>query len=150
VNRLLVYSFVCTPGGTTVAQWVAGGPLPTHYGSPNGTIWLPAEEDFTLQAEDSWFCESSMAVVLPQILPAHPCLPQTAVLLSLARGCATELTLVKFLLLLDNAHAGVRSPAQLRTMYGHTPATRRDPLRVITRSVHVTLTLRRRHLFGQV
>ena len=60
VDRLLVYSFVCTPGDTTVAlpsEQTARGPLPTHYGSANGTVWLPAEEDFTLQTEDSWFCE---------------------------------------------------------------------------------------------
>ena len=60
VDRLLVYSFVCTPGDTTVAlpsEQTARGPLPTSYGTPNGTVWLPAEEDFTLQTEDSWFCE---------------------------------------------------------------------------------------------
>ena len=66
VDRLLVYSFVCKPGdnATVIAQQV-GRPLPTSYGAPNGTVWLPAEEDFTLQEKDSWFYNGQLGVRTP-------------------------------------------------------------------------------------
>ena len=66
VDRLLVYSFVCKPGdnATAVAQQV-GRPPPTSYGAPNGTVWLPAEEDFTLQEKDSWFYNAQLGVRTP-------------------------------------------------------------------------------------
>ena len=75
VDRLLVYSFVCTPGDNTTGDRQATQPsrqvgraLPTSYGSANGTIWLPAEEDFTLQAKDSWFYNAALGVRLPSEL----------------------------------------------------------------------------------
>ena len=95
VDRLLVYSFVCTPGTDTravVRNELAGRPLPTSYGAANGTVWLPAEEDFTLQAEDSWFCKHSRPLHLrwhlrvPLVLGrSGSCLPVRATLTPLLR-----------------------------------------------------------------